>query len=107
MADERDISRIVSALTEKPELLSAVMRIIDAGGAESDAERSAAEAAVSAADGAEPVSASAALSEGQEDFGGGRRKLLGALKPYLSEGRARAIDTMMSLSDILYMMKTR
>lgn len=36
-----------------------------------------------------------------------RSQLLGALKPYLSKERARAIDSMISIVDILDMMKGR
>ena len=38
---------------------------------------------------------------------GNRAQLLGALKPYVSEERARAIDSMISIADILDMMKAR
>lgn len=38
---------------------------------------------------------------------GHRTQLLGALKPYVSEERARAIDSMISIADILEMMKAR
>ena len=36
-----------------------------------------------------------------------RRELLCALKPYVSEERSRAIDTMISIAEILDMMKAR
>lgn len=36
-----------------------------------------------------------------------RAQLLGALKPYLSEERAKAIDSMISISEVLGMMKGR
>ena len=36
-----------------------------------------------------------------------RRELLGALKPYLSENRRAAIDSMITISDVLSMMKGR
>ena len=36
-----------------------------------------------------------------------RAQLLGALKPYVSKERAKAIDSMISIADILEMMKTR
>ena len=38
---------------------------------------------------------------------GNRAQLLGALKPYVSEERAKAIDSMISIADILDMMKAR
>ena len=38
---------------------------------------------------------------------GNRTQLLGALKPYVSEERAKAIDSMISIADILEMMKAR
>lgn len=36
-----------------------------------------------------------------------RAQLLGALKPYVSKERAKAIDSMISIADILDMMKAR
>ena len=36
-----------------------------------------------------------------------RAQLLGALKPYLSEERAKAIDSMISISEVLGIMKGR
>lgn len=36
-----------------------------------------------------------------------RAQLLGALKPYVSEERAKAIDSMISIADILELMKAR
>lgn len=36
-----------------------------------------------------------------------RAQLLGALKPYVSHERAKAIDSMISIADILEMMKSR
>jgi hypothetical protein len=36
-----------------------------------------------------------------------RAQLLGALKPYVSKERAKAIDSMISIADILDMMKVR
>ena len=36
-----------------------------------------------------------------------RAQLLGALKPYVSEERAKAIDSMISIADVLDIMKTR
>ncbi len=38
---------------------------------------------------------------------GERAKLLGALKPYVSSERAKAIDSMISIADILDMMRSR
>ena len=36
-----------------------------------------------------------------------RARLLGALKPYVSEERGKAIDSMLTIADILDMMKAR
>ncbi len=38
---------------------------------------------------------------------GNRAQLLGALKPYVSQERAKAIDSMISIADILEMMRAR
>lgn len=95
----QDVSKIVTVLTENPALLAQIKGLIEKEEAKdsftSDSQKT----------DASPVSAAPSL----QDTGSTKRRgqLLCALKPYVSEGRARAIDTMMTFSQILDMMKER
>lgn len=86
-----DISRIVSVLMENPELIEQISALVNEKPEETSqetVEEPKAEVEASAV----PVS---------EDLRGRREHLLSALKPYLSDERQRAIDSMMTFADIL------
>ena len=95
----QDISKIISALTESPALLAEIKGLVE--------KNTASESATT--DAPVPESTPVSAIPTHQSFGGSRRRgeLLSALKPYVSEGRARAIDTMMTFSQILDMMKER
>ena len=101
---ENDLSRIVSLIMENPTLVEQIKEL-SRGAKESDTSESHEEAPPDIADAA---SRQIPISVPQERGSQSKRKeLFSALKPYLSEGRGRAIETMMSIVDILDMMKTR
>ncbi|MBQ8720162.1 MAG: hypothetical protein IJY65_03930 [Clostridia bacterium] len=97
----QDISRIVTLLTENPSLVEEIKSLI---------EKSAKEDAPASASPAIEDTVTLAPDAPDENIGHGkgrRGQLLCALKPYVSKERARAIDTMMTFSQILDMMKER
>ncbi len=98
MADA-DLSRIVSLIMENPKLIEEIK-----GLAEKDEGDEAAAAPPTATESEEPASTYAQSESGAKIK---RRELLSALKPYVSPERSRAIDSMISISEILDMMKTR
>ena len=78
-----DLSRIINIIMENPRLIEEIAALAKSG------EQS-----------SEPVAEKAAVA-------GRRGELLGALKPYLSTERAKAIDSMMTIAGILDAMKAR
>lgn len=98
MADTPDISSIVSMILENPELVAKISAMAKGVGAgDTPPEEKEETAPISA----QPIS----------DLAGERRihraKLASAMKPYLSKERAQAIDTMMSIADILELTRGR
>ncbi len=94
---EADLSKIVSLIMENPKLIEEIKSLAE--------EKTASEPAA-----AETAAEPAKEPEAVETFAPQkirRRDLLCALKPYVSEERSRAIDSMLSISDILDMMKAR
>ena len=98
-----DLSRIVGLIMENPRLIEEISSLMKKDG---DAEE-------------KPITHEAELPEitgnAAEDSPSGdtaeraqrRSRLLGALKPYLSKERARAIDSMISISEMIDLMKAR
>ncbi|MBR2466186.1 MAG: hypothetical protein IKB38_04575 [Clostridia bacterium] len=98
-----DLAGLVSAIMEHPELIEQISRL--AGGDQTPEEKKdeidvSAEAPEEKAPRAEPVQAQPSGDER-------RSRLLCALKPYLSDKRARAIDSMLTFGEIFDMMKAK
>ena len=96
MSNTPDISRLVSLIMENPQLVEQISNLAksDSG----DTQKAKAEESA-------PPSAEVAASAPPEKSINTRSELLRAMKPYLSESRGRAIDSMLSISGILEVMK--
>ncbi len=101
-----DVSKVISVIMENPKLIEEISALVNAKESTADvvaeslpekAPEPKAEAAV------ESVPTYAPMGYGR----GSRAQLLGALKPYVSKERAKAIDSMLTIADILDMMKER
>jgi hypothetical protein len=104
---EPDISKIISLIMENPKLIEEI-KSLGKEKTESEASieenKSAEEKETPAlSENTEIAQASASINPNKLR----RKDLLCALKPYVSEERGRAIDSMMSIADILDMMRTR
>ena len=92
MADSVDLSKLVGLIMEDPELIekiSALAKSEEKNGGVSKKEA--------------PVLATpTAVSSTKES---NRARLMSAIKPYLSESRARAVDTILSVSEVFGMIK--
>ncbi len=98
---EADLSKIVGMIMENPELIKQIKGLANASG---ETPTAAEEVSVKKEDfdeKAEPVY----IKETSRKSG--RKDLLNALKPYVSKERAQAIDSMLSIADVLEIMKTR
>ena len=103
---ETDLSKIVNLIMENPKLIEEIKNL---GAGESKTEEEAkSEESAEVKQAEEATSETAATVTSNESTARiRRRELLSALKPYVSEGRGKAIDSMMSIADILDMMRTK
>ena len=93
---EADLSKIVGLIMENPSLIAEIKALAEGGEKEVEKPSEAKE------EPAEAVSVSEAPPARSR-----RRELLSALKPYLSEERCKAVDQMISLGEILDMMRNK
>ena len=93
---EADLSKIVGLIMENPSLIAEIKALAEGGEKEVEKPSEAKE------EPAEAVSVSETPPARSR-----RRELLSALKPYLSEERCRAVDQMISLGEILDMMRNK
>ena len=96
-----DISKVVGLIMENPHLIEEISKLAaDSGTKEiADTEK---EEAKSEAPLPQPTTYKRTDARGQR-----RSELLSAIKPYLSEERAKAIDSMITIADVLGMMGGR
>ena len=99
MSDTPDLSRIVNLIMENPSLIAEISALAK-GNAENsentdDAPKPQIEAAASV-----PIFDAPILSKNEK-----RHKLLSAMKPYLKDERSRAIDSILSVAEILDMVR--
>ena len=99
---EADLSKIVGLIMENPEIIEKIKELSSKSEAASDSKESAPENKSSEAVSEQPPISTAVSSKRAK-----RKELLYALKSYVSEERGRAIESMLSIADILDLMKTR
>lgn len=102
MADTPDLARIVGLIMENPELISKIQGLAKSDSSEGDGAGKVNESADD-----EVVETAASDDARSRDDRQRRARLLHALKPYLSSERAKAIDSMISMAEIIDMMKQR
>lgn len=102
---EPDLSRIVNLIMENPKLIEEIKNL---SSSENDSEEKGAVTEVVAEEAQTATETASSGAVRNESLNRIRRKdLLCALKPYVSEERGRAIDSMMSIADILDMMRSK
>lgn len=108
MADTPDLSKIIGLIMENPDLIARIQGLANGEAATSNEAK---EAAVSGAvDDETSVTIEEKATPANADYYGPkerRSKLLYAMKPYLSTERAKAIDSMLSVAEILDMMRSK
>ena len=95
---ENDISKIISLIMENPDIIEKIKSLSQSSEAPQSEAENRDEARVN--EDTSEVKASVDREPGA-DLKSRRKHLLFALKPYLSSERAKAIDSMVSISDIL------
>ncbi len=104
MDNSFDLSKVISLITENPEIIAQISALAKGTG-EDKKPKEATENAASKPVGEESTAvnvtpAKAPISEGRPDTRN-RQRLLSAFKPYLSGERAKAIDSMITITEIL------
>ncbi len=88
---DNDISKIVSLIMENPQLINEIKAL-----AEKNESRETPQTPKQ-----ETAETSSLPTYQDSEITSRRRQLLGALKPYLSSERAKAIDSMLTIGDII------
>lgn len=103
-----DLGRIVSLIMENPKLIEEISNMAKGRGADGSvpSENSAISEEKEAVGAVADTAASPEIPTRSHE-GKNRSKLLGALKPYVSRERAQAIDSMLSIVEILDAMTGR
>ncbi|MBE6644203.1 MAG: hypothetical protein E7612_02340 [Ruminococcaceae bacterium] len=100
---DTDLSKIIGLIMENPKLIEEIKNLASKENKEETEpideikEKAANEAIKTNTEAEVPIENSSRIK---------RRELLCALKPYVSESRGKAIDSMMSIADILDMMRS-
>ena len=104
MQDTPDLSKIVSLIMQNPSLIEQISALAKSSN-DSNSEQTSVPSNPTEDEYIEPTVASAPFSHTPSKAR--RKELLNAMKPYLSEGRRSAIDSMSSILDILEVMKRK
>jgi hypothetical protein len=105
MSGTPDLSKLVQLIMENPELVESISKLMASNENPSDSAPAEPEIMPPEQTVQKPPEAPVmAEPQGKRER---RTRLLTALKPYMSGERARAIDSMISIVDVLDIMKTR
>ena len=102
---ENDLSKIVGLIMENPQLMEEIRNITEAHNEASESEKPKIEAESVTTEPKKANVPERATYEPKRDSK--RTELLRALKPYLSEERGQAIESMLTIADILSVMRER
>ena len=102
-----DIGKVVGLIMENPALIEQIANLAKSSESAPQKEEESSEVIAQRSENT-PIEASAEPTYSQPPRGvQDRARLFGALKPYVSTERAKAIDSMLTIADILDMMKAR
>lgn len=106
---EADLSKIVNLIMENPKLIEQIKNLASQNSqSEAPSPEIEVDGEVESAEPAEEKSVEASTySPPRNDNRVRRNSLLSALKPYVSEKRCQAIDSMISIADIIDVVRTR
>ena len=101
MAETPDLERVISVIMENPSLIAQISSLVSGKGQEKSREPQAKSEP-------EPDTAPTVSTPSQSTGTDGRRnKLLYAMKPYLSVKRQSAMDTVITVLDVLHTVRGR
>ena len=99
MADT-DISKVISLIMENPSLIEEIKGLVDKEDTKTEAEHAVVETPVK-------LDAEAPISSRQTHSKKRRQELLSALKPYISDERKKAVESFVTIAEILDMMREK
>lgn len=99
-----DLSKIVGLIMENPGIIAQISELVRKGEPEPSEEMTEPNPITEQTRPTEQAPAAAAPRESQRER---RAALLCALKPYVSEKRAQAIDSMLTITEMIELMKAR
>lgn len=104
-----DLNSVINLIMQNPELLSEIKRLAEENAKDTDSSDSTEAEVKEVATAKEESAAAMPATEPQRTSHSGvrRSELLHALSPYMSPGRQKAIETFMTIADILDMMRTK
>ena len=102
---ENDLGKIVNLIMQNPELIEQIKKLGEKDN--NDGGSASADESVNDVAEAEEKEEIPTVAQTKQTERSRRRELLCALKPYVSEERGRAIDSMMSIADILDVMRSK
>ncbi len=103
MSDTPDLSRIINMILDNPRLVEEISRMAKSDATASPKTEDSEPASIAVEENTEKQDKSVSASAKAQK----REMLISALKPYLSENRAKAIDSMVSVAQMLEIMKPR
>ena len=104
-----DVSKIIGLIMENPDIIERIKSLSSSAEPESkeSSEKSEENAAKEAVIQKESTESAATYAREHRHDKRKRSELLCALKPYLSESRSKAIDTMLNIFEVIDLMKVR
>ena len=103
-----DLSKVIGLIMENPQLIEQISSLAKQKSEDTPSEEESVEPVAEITEKEESESVSSPLTYSPAvNQRTNRAQLLGALKPYVSKERAKAIDSMISIADILDMMRAR
>ena len=109
MGENQDISKIIGIIMENPDIIEKIKSLAQNDSPSTDNlkndESTVVSANLNSNESSAPTAEAVALQKTQNKKR--RRELLSALKPYVKSDRAKAIDTMLSVIDVIDVMKER
>ena len=106
MGENQDISKIIGIIMENPDIIAKIRSL--AAGEGNDSSSEVCESTFKAAEEKPSVSNdSSCRAQSSAEANKRRRALLNALKPYVKCERAKTIDTMLTVIDVIDVMKER
>ena len=104
-----DISKIIGVIMENPDLIAQIKDMMEKAELNNESEAEPVEKTdVTENADREKVAPISTTEEAHEKRGASRRnELLRAIRPYVSEERSRAIETMISIADVIFAIKEK